>query len=67
MHGAGVKALPAFDRGDDDLGRAEQHRIDGVEIALEALENLGERSAEIARGATGKRLGETPSRPRPAR
>ena len=67
MHGARVKTRPAFDRGDDDLGRAEQHRVDGVEIALEALENLGERGAEIARGAAGKRLGESLRVRRPAR
>src|SRR5580658_8603615 len=58
MHGPGVKTRPAVDRGDDDLGRTEQHGVDGVEIALEAVEDLGERGAEIARGATGKRLGE---------
>src|ERR1700722_14527501 len=58
MHFACVKAFSAFDRGDYDLGRAEQHRVDGVEIALEALENLGKRSAEIARRPTGKRVRE---------
>ena len=59
MHGACVKTLSAFDRRDDDLGWAEQHGIDGVEIAFEAPENLGKRSAEIARPATGKGLSET--------
>src|SRR5260370_19348990 len=59
MHRTGVKTLAAFDRRDDDLGRAEQHRIDGVEIALEAPENLGKRSAEITRPATGEGLRET--------
>ena len=34
-------------------------RIDGVEVAFETLEDLGERRAEIARRATGKRLRET--------
>src|SRR5208282_1059100 len=58
MHGPGVKTCPAIDRGDDDLGRTEQHGVDGVEVAVEAVENLRERGAEIARGATGKRLGE---------
>jgi hypothetical protein len=47
MHRSSVKTLSAFDRRDDDLSRAEKHGIDGVEIALESLENLGERSAEI--------------------
>src|ERR1700722_16184800 len=59
MHRAGVKTLAAFDRHDDDLGRAEQHRIDRVEVALEAPENLGKRSAEITRPATGEGLRET--------
>src|SRR5579863_6293485 len=58
MHGAAAKALAVLDRGHDDLGRAEQHAVDGVEIAAEAPENLRERSAEIARCATGKRLGQ---------
>ena len=58
MHGPGVKTRPAIDRGDDDLGRTEQHGVDRVEIAVEALENLGERGAEIARGATWERLGQ---------
>src|SRR3984957_12640571 len=58
MHGACVKTLSAFDRRDDDLGRAEQHRVNGVEIAVEAPENLGKRSAEIARRAAGKRFRE---------
>src|SRR5208282_1692153 len=55
--GPGVKTRPAIDRGDDDLGRTEQHGVDGIEIAPEAVENLGERGAEIARGATWERLG----------
>src|SRR5271170_6401709 len=56
MHSAAAKTLSALDRGNDDLGRTKQHGIDGVEITLEALEDLSERSAEIARRATGKRL-----------
>src|ERR1700679_4278283 len=59
MNFACAKTLSAFDRGDDDLSRTEQHGINGVEITLEALENLGKGSAEIARCATGKRLRET--------
>src|SRR5271154_6502083 len=59
MKFACAKILSAFDRGDDDLSRAEQHRVNGVEITLEALENLGKRGTEIARCATGKRLRET--------
>src|ERR1700689_3563499 len=54
-----AKTLSAFDRCDDDLSGAEEHGVNGVEITLEALENLGERGAEIARCATGKRLRET--------
>src|SRR3984885_2169157 len=59
MNFACAKTLSAFDRGDDDLSGAEEHGVNGVEIALEALENLGEWSAEIARSAAGKRLSET--------
>src|SRR5262245_60239841 len=33
-----VEAFATVDGGDDHLGRAEQHGIDGVEVALEALE-----------------------------
>src|ERR1700750_3163744 len=58
MHFAGVKTLSALDRGHDDLSRAEQHGIDGVKIALEALEDVSERRAKIARSAAGKRLRE---------
>src|ERR1700722_20880701 len=54
-----AKTLSVFDRGDDDLSGAEEHGVNGVEIPLEALENLGKRGAEIARCATGKRLRET--------
>src|ERR1700722_1798438 len=54
-----AKTLTIFDRCDDDLSRAEQHGVNGVKVALEALENLGEWSAEIARRATGKRLSKT--------
>src|ERR1700749_4413505 len=53
-----AKTLSVFDRRDDDLGGAEEHGINGVEITLEALENLGKRGAEIARRAAGKRLRE---------
>src|SRR5262245_50099541 len=53
-----VEAFAAVDGGDDHLGRAEQHGIDGVEVALEALENLGKRPAVIARALARQRLGE---------
>src|SRR5580693_4730196 len=59
MHFACVKTLAALDRRNDDLGRAEQHGIDRVEVAFETLEDLGKRSAEIAGRAAGKRLRET--------
>src|ERR1700722_3644147 len=59
VHFASAKTLSAFDRRDDNLGRAEQHGIDGVEVAFETLEDLGKRSAEIAGRAAGKRLRET--------
>src|SRR6202034_1224646 len=59
MNFARAKTLSAFDRGDDDLSGAEEHGVNGVEITVEALENLGKRGAEIARCATGKRLRET--------
>src|ERR1700722_11096194 len=59
MHFACVKAFSAFDRGDYNLGRAEQHGLDGVEVALETLEKLGKRSAEVARRPTRKRVRET--------
>src|ERR1700722_14620256 len=58
VHFASAKTLSAFDRRDDNLGRAEQHGIDGVEVAFETLEDLGKRSAEIAGRAAGKRLRE---------
>src|ERR1700722_19657940 len=54
-----AKAFPRFDRCDDDLSGAEEHGVNGVELALEALENHGEWGAEIARSAAGKRLSET--------
>src|ERR1700691_1712448 len=58
MHFAGPKTLSALDRRDDDLGRAEKHGIDGVEIAFEPFESLSKRRSEIARLAAGKRLRE---------
>ena len=33
---------------EDDLGRAEQQRVDLVEVAVVALEDLGERRAVVA-------------------
>src|SRR5262245_5290207 len=53
-----VEAFATLDGGHDHLGRAEQHWIDGVEVALEALENLGKGSAVIARALTRQRLRE---------
>src|SRR5437764_666292 len=38
---------------EDHLGRAEQHRIDLVEVALIALKDAGEGCAVIRRGAGG--------------
>ena len=40
------------------LRRAEQHRVDGIEIAAEALEDLGERRAVVARGGTRQLRGQ---------
>src|SRR5262249_16182636 len=55
-----MKALTAFDRRNGYLSRAEQHRIDRIEIALEALEDLRERLAIVARCRAGQPLGESP-------
>src|SRR5262249_50465940 len=44
-----AKGLAAVERRDRDLRRAEQHPVDGIEIALGALENLRKRSAIVAR------------------
>ena len=46
MQGARAKTCAAFDRRDDDFGGAEKHGIDRIEIALESLENLGERARQ---------------------
>ena len=52
------KAFAGFERGDGDLCRTEQHRIDGVEVAFERLEDLRERPAVVARALAGKPFGE---------
>src|SRR4029079_13083565 len=44
---AALEALAAFQRGDGNHGRAEQHAVDGVEVALHGGENIGERSAVV--------------------
>src|SRR5262249_30927642 len=53
----GVEALAGFERGDDDRGRREQHRIDGVEILIEARENFREWAAVIAGAPAGPVVG----------
>src|SRR6201993_2487039 len=45
---AAMEALAGLDGRDDHLGWTEQHRVDGVEIALEALEDLRKGLAVIA-------------------
>src|SRR5262249_47318523 len=57
---AGMKALARIERRDDHVCRAEQHRIDGVEIAPRALEDFHERPAVVARFLAGQLLGEVP-------
>src|SRR5215470_5748577 len=46
---SGVKALAGFDRRHDNHGRAEQHRINRVEIAIDARKQFGERSSIVTR------------------
>ena len=53
---AAMEAFAGLDRRDDHLGRAEQHRVDRVEVALEALEDLGEGLAVVARAIARQRL-----------
>src|SRR5262252_8798094 len=43
-----MEALAGLDGRNYHLGRTEQHRVDGVEIALEALEDLRKGLAVIA-------------------
>ena len=61
------KLSPRVERRDDDLRRAEQHRIDGVEVALDALEDLGERPAVVARAFARQLLGQAHALRRPGR
>src|SRR5437763_15563126 len=42
---AGVKALAAFDGGDDHGCRREQHRVDRIEIPIETREDFRKRPA----------------------
>src|SRR6516162_629154 len=49
-----MKAFAGFQRGDCDLGRAEQHRIDGVKVAFDLFENLRKWPAIVARGPARK-------------
>src|SRR4029079_14669791 len=46
---SGLEALAGFERRHRNHGRAEQHEVDGVEIALHRLEDFGERLAVILR------------------
>ena len=55
---AGAKTLAGVDRRHDRLGRAEQHRVDGVEVALERPESFGEGPAIVARAGGRQRLGQ---------
>src|SRR5690242_3429742 len=57
---AGAEALAAVDRGDDHFRRAEQHRIDGIEITVEPAKDLGEGSSMVAGIARGQLFGESP-------
>src|SRR5437764_5738786 len=56
---AGVKALAAFERGDDHGCRCEEHRIDRIEIPIETREDFREWPALIARAPARKLLGES--------
>ena len=55
------KLSPDLERRDGHLGRAEQHAVDGVEVALHSGEDVGERLAIVlrleARQLVGERLG----------
>ena len=58
---AALEALARFERRDGHLGRAEQHAVDGVEVALHRGEDVGEGLAIVlgleARQLVGERLG----------
>src|SRR4029078_7444044 len=64
-HDSGVdaaadEALARLQRGHRHHGRAEQHAIDRIEIALNAGEDIGERLAVVLRLETRQVLGEGP-------
>src|SRR5690242_5668075 len=58
IEAAGLEAFAGVECRHDHLRRAEQQRIDGVEVALEALEDLGERTSVVARAFARQLLGE---------
>src|SRR3954454_9530161 len=55
---AAAEAAATVERGDEDAGRAEQHRVDGVEVELRRLEHLLEGPAVVARAAAGEAVGQ---------
>src|SRR5262249_50285232 len=55
---SGMKAFAGVERRHDHLGRAEQHRIDRVEIAARALEDFHERPPVVARFFARQLLGQ---------
>ena len=61
VDGSVLKTLSAFERCDRDLGRAEQHWVDGVEVTFDGREQFGERLAIVfrvgARQIVGQLLG----------
>ncbi len=52
MQRPGPEARARFDCGDDNFGRAEEHRIDSVKVAFEAQDTLESLGAEIILGNT---------------
>ena len=56
--GRASKLSPDFERRDGHLGRAEQHAVDGVEIALHRGEDVGERLAVVLRLDARQLVGE---------
>src|SRR5271170_3111364 len=54
---ASVKAFAGFQRCHGNFCRTEQHRIDGVEVALDPLEDFREWAAIVGRGLAGKLFG----------
>src|SRR4029077_10599124 len=45
---SGLEAFAGFERRNNNLCRAEEHRIDGVEVAADCFENLSERPPVVA-------------------